>query len=143
METITKYKAYTGCEFNSEVECLRHEGNCKIADAIVAQLPETTGKMFNSSGFVNGDGYIQHDMELLEKVKRELLKQARKEHPDEVMLEKGRHTSHADRYLSEAGNVRLRRAWSRICRIDDQGREWGQQYYVLHPEDAKHVCLNP
>ena len=43
--------------------------------------------------------------------------------------------------MCEAGPAPLWRAWCRLTNIDDQGREWGQAYFAMHPEMAKNVVL--
>ena len=69
MKTITKYRAYDGREFMVKKHCELYEKHELEVERIMLQLPERP----DSHVFLSGDGYIQHDGDILLKVRQELL----------------------------------------------------------------------
>lgn len=143
METITKFRAYNGAEFNAEEKCRIYESNCRKADAIVSKLPERPDDL----DFSNGHGFIQHDPEIFKKVRRKLLEQANDECEHkwftQSIEDESCHPSWAHRIISEACTKNLNDAWYRILCTDFEFREWGQPYYAANPNQAhEHKKLN-
>jgi hypothetical protein len=53
------------------------------------------------------------------------------------------HTTHASWFgrMLDGGHDPLGRAYSRLCSIDDQNREWNQPYFALNPSEGVPVCV--
>ena len=110
----------------------------------------------DTCGFANGGGYFQHHPNAVRGVKRGLIDLTRPHLEEWFRTQEdvhGKnmmdiHPSWFGRML-DGGCPALEKAWSRMCRIitdtsiDLNGREYGQQYYTMHPETAKDICLNP
>lgn len=143
MKQITKYQSYTGREFDQPEACEKYEANCRIADRIIAQLPPQQEN--DGCNFDNGGGYIQHHLELFQKVRRELLQQANSEFTHIWFTQSmagDKHPSWAARLIDESCTEQLRKAWYRIYCTDTNLREWGQPYYAANPGSGKDRRLN-
>ena len=115
--------------------------------------------------FSNGKGYIQQDIELVNKLKEELHTKATKFINDKsieyinsenwlqfhtieerpLAIEKAKNTTYNKNFIGrylDGMNLDLYKIWSRLQNIDELGREWGQMYYRLNPEKAQQVQLN-
>lgn len=143
MEVITRYKAYDGVEFTDEKLCHEHERNCDTASNIMVSMPEKP----DDCGFSNGGGYLQHDKDLLLKIRNEFLGFAKRYTGHKWIqetIDKGFdvHSSYAGRILDECTPQSINRHWHRFMCIDDQGREWGQPYYANNPDKGDQVRLN-
>ena len=107
---------------------------------VMSQIPDKPESTF----FTNGEGYIQHNKKALEKVKLELLEICKDfiEHSwiEETILN-NLDISYVARLLSDSMYyTSLDRAWYRLCCVDFSNyREYGQQFYALHPELAKQM----
>lgn len=96
-----------------------------------------------SCDFENGMGYVQHKIETILDIKRKLIKvgestlkwwyddQKATYNTDFMQV----HPSWFLRLL-DGSDISLEKAWSRLACIDNQGREWGQQYYANNPDKA-------
>ena len=126
MKVITKYVADNGEEYNTEAECLKQDALISEVNDIMRKLkPESEA----GEGFFNGNCFIQHDIKAVE-VARMFI---------DAVIFKYTHlcgladlnTSYIARVLHETKNVMpIAEAYSRLIRIDRQGREWGQLYYT-------------
>lgn len=138
MKTITKYKALDGAEFTDPVECEKYEAFARRCEAVIKHLkPLPKDKDLR---FANGHGFIQQDPMSVAAVRRDLLELA-KEVTTHKWIQQSiddptAHHSWAGRIISEVSEP-LWKAWYRIGCIDKQGREWGQQYYADHPDQAE------
>lgn len=90
--------------------------------------------------FANGGGYVQHNPAAVLATKCALIELAKTECPDDFWSkyapEEIHPMSHAGRLLD--GHI-LWEPWSRLARIDEYAREWGQAYYALNPREGKQV----
>jgi hypothetical protein len=136
VKTITQYKTDDGTIFNSKTKATKHEKLCDEINDVMKPL----GKLPKDKNceFGNGGGYLPHDPDVVMQVKVGLVKIARRYHswfkrhkPENIHP-----MSHAGRILGDAGPSPLSHAWSRLCCIDDRGREWGQPYYALNPNEG-------
>lgn len=143
MEAITKYKAFDGLEFNDADACAEHEANCKEADQIMSQLPAHP----DTCAFSNGGGYLQHDKDLLLKVRNQFCEFA-KRYTDhkwiQQTIDKGfeAHASWVDRLIGETAPRSISKHWYRFMCIDSEFREWGQPYFTKNPNKAEQNQLN-
>ena len=115
--------------------------------------------------FSNGKGYIQQDINLVNSLKEEFHTKATKFINDKSIdyinskdwlkfhtveerptaIEKAKNTTYdkyfIGRYLDDM-NSDLYKIWGRLQTIDELGREWGQIFFRLHPEQAEQIQLN-
>jgi hypothetical protein len=104
---------------------------------VMSQIPDKP----NTTNFENGGGYIQHNKKALEKVKLELLEICRY-FIDHSWIEETIVNNLDARLLSDSMYPSLDRAWYRLCCVDFSNyREYGQQFFALHPEKAKQKCV--
>lgn len=144
MQTITKFRAYTGAEFDDVDKCRTYEDRCHRIDTELARLPN---HILSGCDFANGGGYIQHAAGTFYSVRENLLKIAKEtcDHRwiDQALADPSFHASWIHRLTSEGNDSHLDRAWHRILCTDPNLREWGQPFYAAHPDRAKQVQLNP
>ena len=142
METITKYKAIDGLEFESKKQCVEHEILIEKVDKIMSKL-EAHPKEDNCD-YANGSGFIQQDESTVKKVRLELLKliKTKIKHKwiQQSIDDDTIHPSYVGRIVH--GNAPFSKAWYRFMCIDKDYREWGQGYFALHPNEGKQVKLN-
>ncbi len=128
MKTIAKYQADDGSEWNSQQQAEVRDvlyAKVKAAMAPLGEVPEAVW---------DAKGWLQHDLETVNKAKDDILdicraegfaerfncfKDGRKLHSLSVI---GRILSDNDGPLCDA--------WMRFCRIDLQGREHQQTYHA-------------
>lgn len=125
---LTKYEAEDGALFDSEIECTKHERLVKELKAIMKPL----GKKPKDPGcrFANGDGYIQHDLEDVEKAKQDLLNLFNRGQKEKMGF------SYLGRYLNDNMSPAYDE-WLRLYSVDVHGREWGQPFYAQNPGKGK------
>jgi len=125
--------------FTTEIDCLEHEENYKLAEKIIQPL----GDRPDSCSFSNGSmGYIQHDRREALRVRNELL-EFFKRYTDhkwiQETIDKGwdADPSWVSRIISEylASSI-FTLTWHRFSCIDSKGREYGQPYYKNNPDEA-------
>lgn len=140
MQAIQKFKADDGAEFNTETACLEYEALCAEVAEIMSTLPARPDG--DGCRFSNGEGYLRHDVAILERARVSILKIGQRFISDPPWLQQtidnpdGCHPSWAGRLIDEACPRPVNRAWYRFSCIDKHGREWGQPYYANNPEKA-------
>lgn len=140
MKSIIKYKAIDGREFDFEEECEKHERLLVQIERAIKPLGSPPKE--DGCSFANGGGYLQHDLPTVEAVKLALIDLAAvPENVKEGVRTRPASHSIIGRYLDD-GDSPVRKGWYRLMCIDEQGREWGQPFYALHPEQATQVRLN-
>lgn len=135
MKTITKYVASDGKEFDLKERCRKYEDMIERVNQILSKIrrrPEDVN-------FLNGRGYIQHDIATLSEIKENILKEIVRYTGDNSLM--GKNPSFINRILGDSGYPFLSETWFRFMCIDDFGREWGQMYFCLHPEKGEPVAL--
>ena len=128
MKAITKYQANDGVIFDEELKCVTYEQQLLQIDSIMRFM----GKKPKDKGceFANGGGYIQHDVKQLKQATNQLVILSKAILGIKEDVEFG----WIDRYFDDSNNRALYAAWSRLSNCDEQGREWGQDYYAINPE---------
>ena len=136
---ITMYEAHDGTRFNTSEAATQHEQLISVVGDAMATLPDPPDQFGNDTL-----GYWQQNPTLVMEARVRLVQLAAaigvghnwfREH-----LEKGgkpeelHPLGYAGRIMSECGPAPLKRAWSRLSRIDDQGREWEQPFFAINPE---------
>jgi len=144
MQTITKFKAKDGREFNTSDECIDYESLIDRVDEIMNRLPKKPE--LEGCGFENGDGFIQHTKKNYNLVKHDLLKVIKKyikhEWVQQTMDDDSVHLSYVGRLIDDYMLRPINSAWYRLMCIDSDLREWGQPYYAINPTKGKQICLN-
>lgn len=97
------------------------------------------GSRPDSINFANGGGYRQHTPAAVVSAKSALLMILRREAKYITLPDDGRDISalgFASRIASECA-APLSRAWYRLDCIDHRGREWGQPYFAINPDNGE------
>jgi hypothetical protein len=128
MEAITKYKARDGSEWASEAEARATENLLDVVDEIMAPLGPPVS--------VRPEEYVQHNAGTVLAARAAIVKLCAKRLPGFPIFhhepaEEVSPFSVAGRILDDIGGP-LSVAWCRFMKIDDQGREWEQPYFVLN-----------
>ena len=148
MRAQTVYVAEDGARFDDPAKADERDALIAEIDAIMAPLKPTPQD--DHCHFTNGHGYVQQDLVTLAAVRAALLvptKRVLKWWWDSQLEDHGKepvnaHPSWFCRMLDgDAGPLDY--AWGRFCRIDEQGREWGQQYYATHQDEAEQFEIKP
>lgn len=143
MKEIIKYLSDDGLEFKVKAECMTHEANVLIMNDIISELPVRP----DGCGFSTGDGYVQHDRELFDRVKIALLefykrytthKWIQETIDDPLNID----PSWAGRILGETAPNIIYKSWYRFMCTGKNLKEFGQPYYATHQIEAKNICLN-
>jgi hypothetical protein len=137
---IIKWKANDGSEWRCQADAEKRDALLKQVAAILEPLGER----------VSGTRYRQHDKATVVAVRLALheaakpylgwwFDQQKAAGKTDYELAVGIHPSWQGRML-DCGCAPLEHAYSRICCIDSQFREWEQPYYATHtPENAVEV----
>jgi hypothetical protein len=128
MKIITRYIADDGREFNSGTDCKQYEDECEEVNKIMNRLKPVPDDI----GFVNGMGYRKQEPFEVRHVTEKLIQLAAKKFNRPELASS--HISHAHRVADDADHKTLCRALNRLQCIDNQSREWGQQYFARNPE---------
>jgi hypothetical protein len=144
MKTVQKYISDDGREFLDSGKCIAYEALCKEVSEIMSTLPAIPD--LPGCGFVNGDGYLQHDPALANAARIKLLKIANTIMPHtwfQASIEsETAHASYAGRLIGEMNERCLYSAWHRFMCMTPEYREYGQPYFANNPHEAKDVRLN-
>lgn len=122
METITKFKALDGSEWNSEEDCRKRDClhlACELAMKPLGDVPKavSSGEVCRAQGMADSFPVFLHPGRMI--------------HP----------LSGVGRILDDYGGP-LNKAWCRFCRIDEHGREHQQCYYAYtNGPLPEHVCV--
>lgn len=124
MERVIRFLSSYGGEFTSEEACLAYEALCAQVDAVMAPL----GKMPEGTDFSNGmRGYVQHDPAIARKVRGDLWA---------MMKLHGVYARDCVRPWDGA-------VYRTHCINESTGREYGQPYFVSHPEKVTGEAMQP
>lgn len=145
METITKFKADDGEEFDAKSDCMAHEALCAEISEVMRLLPPTPKD--DGCDFANGLGYIQHDSATFGKVREALLRIGNRisHHrwfDDALANPSTVHPSYPGRIIDDVSRP-LALAWYRVMCTDKELREWGQPFFANNPKAGNQIRLNP
>jgi|GEM_PF-2547955 len=152
MKEITQYQADDGSVWSTSAEAIFVDELIREVDAAMAPLypiPETRYGSF--------EGYYQQDLEVVAKCRAALYRIADR---DEILkyyfnIERDKGKTEAEileippswwNRILDGSHKPLSSALYRLCRIDDTGREWEQQFFAMNPEQGRRsasICLNP
>jgi hypothetical protein len=111
------YEARDRKRFDKKADCVEHERRLDVVDATMALLGKKRPEY-------HGDEYVQHSAEVVARFRVEAKRLMDGKHPRE---------------LDDGGHPYSRLYYMLMC-IDQQNREWGQQWYAAHPNpNAKAV----
>lgn len=145
MKPITRYEADDGSVWKTEDEAIfRDTLSKKVKDAMA---PLGSRPDLPHCEFSNGGGYFHHHPSEVSEVKRSLLALVR-EYGWEWEGLKNATCPPEDvspdwfaRILDGERQGPLNRAYCRLMCLDADGREWGQPYYAMHPDEGTQLCL--
>lgn len=136
MERIIKFKAIDGKEFLEAMECVKYEQLIYEVQQILSvlkPLPKDDG-----CAFANGESFLQQDKTNVKLAKLQLLRLMKQyiNHKwiDQTIDDDKVDPSWVARLVGDYGIRPLCDAWHRISCTDKEFREWGQPYFVKHPE---------
>ena len=144
IEQRTYYITDSGCEFRDADECAAYEDMERTVAAIMAPLAPRPKSMPDGT-------YLLHDNTCLvtdARIAILTMSLPKTGHVkcwvvDTIAGLKGeRHPvdpSWAGRLITNLCPQPMGRAWRRLSTIDEQGREWEQQYYVRNPHEGNGV----
>ena len=139
MKVIIKYAANDNSEWQTEAEALKRDALLLEVESIMCKLKP---KPIKDEGckFANGYYFIQQDSVIVKKVRFDFLELVKKyiNHKWVEQTQNGEdiHPSWVSRLLGDYGIDPLCNAWYRLSNIDKQFREWGQGYFVEHPNES-------
>lgn len=141
MKTITKYQSNDGAEWADPIEAQKRDALCLKVEAAMKPLGGVP------QAVVDGRGWLQHDLETVNKAKDAILEICREEgyaKTWKVFDSPGREChplSVIGRILDDNGGP-INEAWRRFGRIDEKGREHQQAFYAYTngPLPA-HMCI--
>jgi hypothetical protein len=140
---ITIYEAHDGTRFDTLERATQHEQLIAVVADAMAPLPDPPDGEFGNER----RGYWPHDPDAVTAAKVRLVELAAALNVGQGWFKEHLHeaadihpSSYAGRVMSECGPAPLDRAWRRLSRIDDRGREWEQPYFALNPSKG---CQHP
>lgn len=141
MQTITKYKANDGSEWDDIQKALKRDNLLAAVNEVMAPLGDFPKQV------IDGEGWLQHDPNIVTTAKQGILDLCKPDFADS--FPQFNHPA-ADvhplsiigRILDDCHDDPRSRAWNRFCRIDVHGREHQQPYfaYTAGPT-SKHICI--
>jgi len=137
METIQQYKANDDKIFNSSEECIRYESILLEITNILSTLPKVDN---TNCSFSNGEGYIQHNLNIYNNLETLLVKLANKWFkPKETFI---CFNYYLGRVIDDSNMQCLNKLTNKLMCIDKQYREWGQPYFAINPTKGEQKQLN-
>lgn len=147
METITKYKAADGSEWNNPEDAEAREDMIRDVEHALNWLKPTPDDL-------NWKGYVQQPEEMVRKCREDLFSIANQEGVlkwwiDSQLNEHGTtkeeliHNAHPSWFgrMLDGGHEPLAKGYTRLCCIDSQLREWNQPYYAMNPGTGELTCV--
>jgi hypothetical protein len=147
MKKVTKYQANDESVWNSREACCRRDRLIDAVDLAMSKLKPIPSEC-------NWEGYVQQDSDALLSCKKSLFDIA---NTDRILskwintqmdihrkskqeLVENTHPSWFQRML-DGGHDPLSRAYSRLCCIDDNCKEWNQPYFANNEGTGVDVCV--
>lgn len=145
MRAIKRYQAVDDSEWETAEEA-------EARDRMVADVTDALSELKPTPDECNWNGYVQQDPDAIQRCREKLHAIANAEGVlkwwiDDQKQSWGKtdadiialHPTWQGRML-DGGHVPLSRAYSRLCAIDEEGREWNQPYYAVNPEKGENIC---
>lgn len=130
---------YDKIEKNLNSLLVDFSNNDKVAAILEEKLDMT------KSDYDHGKGYYQHKPNNVLKYKTILVKLAAEitKHPifTNYKPEEIHPMSIAGKVIDECGNTFLITKWGKLCRVDEDDKEWGQSFYALNPGKGEDINL--
>lgn len=136
MRKITIYESNDGVKFDTESECIKYERLVFDVEKVMDSLILSNNRWSDPR-----HGYIQQDEKVVRETSFKILNMVSENCAIDNFFDlEG--LSYAQRIVSEYSELRpLTYAVNRLCRIDEKGREFSQQYFRNHPEEVKLIEL--
>lgn len=138
------YESTDGKKYDNEAQCRLRDKLVEVRNGIIAKL----APLPSGVDFANGEGFIQYDIDYINNIKLELLRAIERDTESDgtkKLVREQRLNLYQfgllGRYLDDGDSI-FYSLYSRLFgNIDEQGREWGQGYYRLHPEMAQNKVI--
>ena len=145
MKTVTRYVSDDGIEWQDQQ-------SAETRDKMVADVADAMSELKQTPGTGNWEGYVQQSAAAVQRCREKLFEIANVEGVLKWWIASQKadhgktdadiiafHPSWMGRVLDGQGP--LSAAYSRLCAIDRQHREWDQPYYAQNPGEGKDVCV--
>ena len=146
MQAETWYRAGDGSLWDTPEKARKREQEKSEVDRMLKHWLGFDPHTLGGNKFCNGDlGYVQHSLENIRKLRLELWDEAKPKL--QYWIDQQARVGNSEEYLATQvhpswhlrmldDNSPLSDAYSRLCCIDDKGREWGQPFYANNPDKA-------
>ncbi len=144
MKKITMFEAEDGKLFRNELDCINYENLIRNIKEISDRLPQLPKDA--NCNFSNGEGYLQHDADIVNKAIIDLVKL---EECLEKYLDDHNFLEHPFTYrnsiigrIIDDSDSPIKSLWYRFMCMDETYKEYGQGYYAANPSYSTGGCLN-
>lgn len=134
MKAVTRFLADDGSQWDTEAAALKRDALCSHVDEAMKLLRARP----DDADFDNGGVYVQQEMGPWLAAKQRIVDLAFAVTGHSVFAHNAEDIharSVAGRILDDTGGP-LAKAWWRFACIDEKWREWGQPYFVSHPNEG-------
>lgn len=142
MKAIIKYESIDGSEWTDPNKAAERDALCLKVEAAMQPLGDVP------QGVRDGKGWLQHDLETVNRSKDDILEICRAEGFAEnfkAFKNRGRdcHPLCIIARILDDNEGPIRNAWRRFAQIDEQGREHQQCFYAYSSNGPRpeHVCI--
>lgn len=134
MKQTTIYQCEDGTRFDKEHDALEYE-------SYATRAKEIESRLISIGRELNANEYIQQDPNVVRRAKYNFLTLVAERLPEwkdrAIECRDGkRHMSHIGRIIDDYGIKWMCHLYFRFYCITDNGREYQQPYFTLHPEEA-------
>ena len=143
MKEIIKYQAIDGKVFDLKEECERYDVIAKEVEEFLKTILDSE-QFDEGCSFSNGSGYVQHPENTYNRIEKKLIELSNKYFPFWSKEKPFTQFNYVlGRIIDDTNTKCLNTLSYKLMTIDTKGREWGQPYFKLHPDEAKNIRLNP
>ncbi len=137
MTPITQYKTVDGKIFSTITKAVIYEQALEDQNKILSILNPVP----DGTDFLNGCSFVQQEANAVRQARHDLLTLFSKFIDHKWILQTRdnleTHPSWVAWLIDEYDEYPFKQAWHRLCCIDSQFREWGQQYFANNPEKSE------
>jgi hypothetical protein len=146
MQVVTRYVANDGSEWQDAE-------SCTARDLLLAEVACAMVGLKDTPKECNWNGYVQQDPKVVRQCKWSLFQIANRDGMLKRWIDhqKTMHGMTDEKFLTEVhpswfvrmsdGCGPLEKAYSRLCNIDSEFREWNQPHYAMNPGSGEMVCV--
>ncbi len=144
MEEVKRFLSEDGQIFDDVYACVEHEKLINAINEIESRMPIRPKN--DGCKFGNGEGYLQHEKDVIDKAMVDLLKVSDidKEYWDKPQFLDNPFSCRfgiIGRVIDDSRSA-INSLWYRFMCMDENYREYGQCYYATHQSESTGGCLN-